>query len=370
MAKQREQVNRIPVRTWNWLGVNESALAVNLPAVTAYRKQPVCETSNPQVKITEIGTCRELIKRLETENRLEAGASDSTSAFAAAQFNSGYFIETAPGQKYETPVVLQYELDEENPVLVDQHFIYARENSELTVVIRYASQTGSKACHQGLTKIVACDGAVVHLVKVQLLAGDADHIDAVGSAAGEQSVIDCTLIELGAQQVINNCQTRLAGTGSTGNINSIYFGDKRRYIDIHYQLTYQARETVGEIKARGALLDQSRKTFRGTLDFMRGARGAKGKEEEYAVLLSPEVRNQSIPLMLCAEDAVEGQHAASAGKVDENKLFYLMSRGLSETEAKKLVIEAAFQPILAEVPLAALQQEISDYVQGRLSHVQ
>ncbi|KAF1854865.1 hypothetical protein Lal_00007224, partial [Lupinus albus] len=210
--------------------------------------------------------------------------------------------------------------------------------------------------------------AVVRLVKVQLLAGDADHIDAVGSAAGEQSVIDCTLIELGAQQVISNCQTRLAGTGSTGNINSIYFGDKRRQIDIHYQLTYQARETVGEIKARGALLDQSRKTFRGTLDFMRGARGAKGKEEEYAVLLSPEVRNQSIPLMLCAEDAVEGQHAASAGKVDENKLFYLMSRGLSETEAKKLVIEAAFQPILAEVPLAALQQEISDYVQGRLSH--
>ncbi|TCL38710.1 hypothetical protein EV210_103189 [Anaerospora hongkongensis] len=370
MAKQSEQINHIPVRTWNWLGVNESTLAVSLPAVTEYRKQSVCQAGGTKVKITEISACRDVINRLETENRLKAGASDATSVFAATYFNSGYFIETAPGEKCEKPVVLQYELDEENPVLVDQHFIYARENSELTVVIRYSSQAGSKAYHNGLTKIVACAGAVVRLIKVQLLAGDAYHIDAVGTAADEQSVIDCTLIELGAQQIISNCQTRLAGAGSAGNINSIYFGDKHRQIDIHYQLSYQARETVGEIKARGALLDQSKKTFRGTLDFIKGASGARGKEEEYAVLLSPEVRNRSIPLMLCSEDAVEGQHAASAGKVDENKLFYLMSRGLSETEAKKLVIEAAFQPILAEVPLAALKEEISNYVQGRLSHVQ
>lgn len=368
MAKYKEKVNPIPARTWNWLGVNESTVNIDMPAVTAYRKQPVGQRGSEAVNIGDIRSFKDTI--IQLENQLEAGVSESVSHFVADKYNSGYFIEIGAGKKAETPVVLQYELDEENPVLVDNHFILARENSEITVVINYFSQEGSKGYHNGLTKIVAHAGAKVHLVKVQMLSGDAVHIDAVGAITGDQGRVDCTLIELGAQQVITNCKNRLAGTNSAGNINSIYFGDQNRQLDINYILTYQARETSGVIKARGALLDNSQKIFRGTLDFIRGAKGANGKEEEYAVLLSPDVRNRSVPLMLCGEDAVQGQHAASAGRLDEDKLFYLMSRGLSETDAKKLIIEAAFQPILEEIPITALQEEIAGYVKRRLHHVQ
>lgn len=73
--------------------------------------------------------------------------------------------------------------------------------------------------------------------------------------------------------------------------------------------------------------------------------------------------------MLCGEDAVEGQHAVSTGKMDENKLFYLMSRGLSDVEAKKLIIEADFQPILEKIPVIELRDAISTYLRRRLHHV-
>lgn len=368
MGKHSDKVNLIPVRTWNWLGVNETLLPAAFPPVTAYHKQPLVLTGGETVRVTAIEDSQQEIRELE--QLPETGASEEVSRFVTVHYNSGYFIETAVGQKCETPVILQYHLDEDDPVLVDRHVILARENSEITVVIRYTSQDGAAGYHNGLTQVVAQAGAVVHLVKVQLLADDAQQLDAVGGSSGDNGRVDCTLVELGACQTITSCKSRLAGISSTGSIQSIYFGDKNRLIDINHVLTHQARQSVGEIKSRGALLDQSQKIFRGTLDFLQGARGAKGKEEEYAVLLSPDVRNRSVPLMLCGEESVEGQHAASAGKVDENKLFYLMSRGLSENEAKKLIIEASFEPILARIPVTQLKEEISAYVKGRLTHVQ
>lgn len=115
-------------------------------------------------------------------------------------------------------------------------------------------------------------------------------------------------------------------------------------------------------------MDRSKKTFRGTLDFKKGCKKSKGEEEEYTVLLSPHVINKSVPILLCTEEDVDGQHAASAGRIDENKLFYIMSRGFSETEAKKLVIEAAFNPIINQIPSEEIKNKISTSIRRRLEN--
>ena len=78
------------------------------------------------------------------------------------------------------------------------------------------------------------------------------------------------------------------------------------------------------------------------------------------------IRDSSIPALLCDEDDVEGEHAASAGQIDENRLFYLMSRGLDEREAKKLIIEASFRPVIEKIPLENLRKLISNEVDRRL----
>ena len=93
-----------------------------------------------------------------------------------------------------------------------------------------------------------------------------------------------------------------------------------------------------------------------------------GRESEEVILLSPKVRNRSVPLMLSGEADVDGHHAVTIGKMDENKLFYLMSRGLDGEEAKKLVVEAALAPVLSRLPDAALAEEIRAAIEGRLSH--
>ena len=88
------------------------------------------------------------------------------------------------------------------------------------------------------------------------------------------------------------------------------------------------KKSFSDIHTLGALSDTSKKSFRGTLDFLRGAVASEGAEEDTCLLLDPTVKSISLPLLLCKEDNVVGNHAASAGQIDQNKLFYLMSRGL------------------------------------------
>lgn len=86
------------------------------------------------------------------------------------------------------------------------------------------------------------------------------------------------------------------------------------------------------------------------------------------MLLSPKVRNRSVPLMLSGEADVDGHHAVTIGKIDENKLFYLMSRGLDREAAKKLIVDAAIAPVLARVPDEALVQEVWARIEEGLAH--
>jgi len=180
------------------------------------------------------------------------------------------------------------------------------------------------------------------------------------------ATINYVLIELGAKNSITNFRTDLDGYKSSANMHNVYIGDKKRNIDINYLINHYGKETKSSIEARGALKDESKKTFRGTIDFKKGAAKSKGKEVEYTVLLSPKVRNRSVPVLLCTEEDVEGQHAASAGKIDDNKLFYLMTRGFSEKEAKKLIVEASMRPIIDMIPGKTAKEEIYEYIRRKL----
>ena len=121
------------------------------------------------------------------------------------------------------------------------------------------------------------------------------------------------------------------------------------------------------MQVRGVLMGKAEKTFRGTLDFIEGSKGSVGREDEEVVLLSPDVRNRSVPVMLSHEADVDGHHAVSVGKMDEGKLFYLMSRGLDLAEAQRLVVEASFNPVLDRISDTALKEEIDSFLMGRLN---
>ncbi len=355
MSTMVSNVNALPARTWVRLGVNDTEFP-------AWEGRPAPYRGN--VSAAELPAGVSVLEGPLPGAEPQTGMGRETADWVHANRNCGVRLRSAAGTHAEAPVLLRYRVDEDNPAVVDDNTVVAEENSEITVVMNYSGESGF---HGGLTRLYAQKGAVIHLVQVQLLGDGCTHFDDVGAFAEDGARIDVVQAELGAAAAFAGCRTRLAGYKSRLTMDSIYFGDRKRSFDFNYVVDHTGKKTRSDIRMAGALLDESQKTFRGTINFLRGAKQAVGHESESNLLFSPKVRSRTAPLILCEEEDVDGQHAASTGKVGEDLLFYLMTRGLSETDAKKLLIEARFRPVTDKIPDAGIRNAVMDYVKGRLS---
>lgn len=176
-------------------------------------------------------------------------------------------------------------------------------------------------------------------------------VDAGGS-------VQVNVIYLGGRKSLSSIEIELVGDDSSAEINALYFAADREKYDLNFIIRQMGKRTTGSMNVYGALGGGADKIFRGTLDFVKGCSGSVGNEKEEIILLSEGVRNRTVPLMLSGEDDVDGHHAASIGRMDEDRLFYLMSRGLDEEEAKRLVMEATFAPVVNLIDNEELKSEI------------
>ena len=206
-------------------------------------------------------------------------------------------------------------------------------------------------------------GGTLHLTKVQLLPPDKGHVDALEIHVAEGGEAYVTIAELGASHTVTKVRIDLDGDHAVGDLAAIYLGSGSQRVDLNYVLCQKGRQTRADMQVRGALMGKSEKIFRGTLDFRKGSNGSVGREREEVVLLNEGVRNRSVPLMLSGEDDVDGHHAVSVGKMDQEKLFYVMSRGLDLNEARRLVVEASFQPVLERIADGDLRAEVEQQIE-------
>ena len=112
----------------------------------------------------------------------------------------------------------------------------------------------------------------------------------------------------------------------------------------------------------GTLRGNGRKTYRGTIDFKNGCCGSKGNEMEETLLLSPTAINKSLPVILCDEEDVEGEHGATIGRLSSDILFYMQSRGISEKEAEIIMSRAKIQAAADLIPDEEIKNQISDFL--------
>ncbi len=141
-----------------------------------------------------------------------------------------------------------------------------------------------------------------------------------------------------------------------------YFSKKNSKSDLSYTIQHNGRRIKSGITAKGIVDENARKVFRGNMHFMQGASKSEGREEEECLLLSDNVYADSIPALMCDEDDVIGEHAANIGKFNEEKLFYMMSRGLSAENAKIILIKSMF----SEVTYMSKYDEFSELVEEEL----
>lgn len=296
-----------------------------------------------------------------------SGLGEKYTSMAESFYNTGLFIKAPKGVKINIPVEVFYEMEEENPVLIDNNLIVAEENSNLTVVIDYRMKDKDlQAFHNGLTRVIVENNAVLNIIKVQRFNDQSDNFDSNFSLVSNQGELNWVPIELGSKTSVTNNENTLVADGSKANISNVYFADGDRRMDIGFKINHQGRHSSSEIESKGVLKDRAKKVFRGDLYFQKGASQADGSEREEVLLLDKTVDSDSIPALFCEEDNVEGEHAVSAGQIDQQRLYYLMSRGMSEKEAKQMMIEAAFNPIFDKIPLSDLKGSVINEIKNRI----
>lgn len=231
-------------------------------------------------------------------------------------------------------------------------------------VVRGDAENGVSA---SLTRIRAAENAHVTLVQVQLLGNRARRWNAVAIEQGKSARVEQVRIELGGCVVACGARTLLNHNKCEYDLDAVYFGHGNDVLDFNDVSVHTGRDTLCEMHTAGVLTGSADKILRGTVDFQRGAKRGVGHESEDVLLFSPNARNRTAPLILCGEEEVEGQHAASVGRLDESKLYYLRSRGLSEAQARRLMVDARFAPAIDKIPLESLQDEVRENVAGRLN---
>ena len=167
-------------------------------------------------------------------------------------------------------------------------------------------------------------------------------------------------VVLGGAESFDNCSVTLEGRESSFEANVCYRLDGTQKYDLNCEAIHTGKRTQSMISASGVLADRASKLMRGTIDFRTGCSGSVGNETEDVLLLSEEVRNQSVPVILCSEEDVVGNHGASIGRPDEDMLFYMGTRGVDEETACEMLAQAKIDSVIRKIPDVSIRERLQE----------
>jgi len=352
-------INALPVPTWRRLGVNGASADFELPAPARIAQNHVPFPSGVSRTHEGVVKCAEFTSALSSE----------IAAYIRVHSNAGAMIRVKKGVHAAEPVICKYTLGADVPVVVDNNVIYAEANSAVTLVIDYDgldAEPGVQTFHAGLTRVIAENCADVHIVEIQTLGASTPHLSDFSAVIANGARVSLTRIELGGGDVYAGSHMKLEGGKSESFAETFYLGDGNRKLDFSYIGRHFGEHSISRQSANGVLMDSCDKIFRATIDFVRGASNSVGNESENTLVMSNDARNRSAPLILSGEENVEGSHASSIGRPDDVKLYYMMSRGLNEKEAERLLVLAQLEPALKSVPDDGTRERLRDYLSAKV----
>ena len=262
--------------------------------------------------------------------------------------------------KENKKIILEYNFDEINNYLVDEIVVNVKENITSDLIIKYYSK--AKCFHHLKLVINTKEYSNINVTIINNISSDSINLSSFESNISSNSNVICNYIDLCGVLRITNYYS-IVNNNSRNEFNNIYYGSKDDRIDMNYYIALNKEKSKGYINVEGALDDSSIKSFKGTLDFISGSKKSIGEELENCVLLSDSVVSKSLPMLLCTEEDVIGSHGVSTGKIDKDKLFYLMSRGISEKEANKLIIKANYNKIINKINDEDTKEEINKLIE-------
>lgn len=390
-----KKANAMPAPTWSWLKMNETKVAV--AAGLERDCQVVIENAGDLLETH--ASFEDAVEKLQ--QRVDArrgGDADTRAILRAAQGHDAGAsdLDTLALSSYEKKVALSQiagdvAADFETGVgrdaraylnfLAGGTAVLATEpGDEASATVRVSARPGTSSS-ASIDVVAAEDSELDLAISIDAACG-ADQAAFAGSAlrvfAGERSRVNVTVyltcgagvtcvedsgfvldddarvtvrhVVLGGSFTATGLAADLRGDRSRIDIDTSYLGAGADERDFNYIVRHRGKKTECNLDANGVLTGTSKKILRGTIDLMHGAKGAQGNERETVLLANKGVDNKTVPMILCDEDDVAGNHGATIGHVRPEQLFYMGCRGLSEKQAEELFISAKLEDAAITAP--------------------
>lgn len=291
---------------------------------------------------------------------------DKFAALHSAFFAGGTLVYVPRGVVVDKPLHILSGLAE-NGVDLGHLLIVLEPGAEATVLVDTASVPGAtEGLHCGATEILVGDGANLRYVSLQDWSKGVWHFAHQHAVVGRDASLQWTIGALGARLAKVNQSVRLAGQGATSQVNGVLFAEGKQHLAYHTLQHHEAPSCRSDFLYKAALQDQSRTVWRGMIKVDQAAQKTDGYQRNDNLMLSQKARADSIPGLEIEADDVRCTHGSTSGRVDEEQIFYLRSRGFTRREAIRAVVSGFFQQVFDRVTIESVREALGEAVSRRV----
>ncbi|MFP8643787.1 Fe-S cluster assembly protein SufD [Priestia aryabhattai] len=288
-------------------------------------------------------------------------------ALNAALLNGGVFVYVPKNVEVDEPLQAVFVREDEEAALFNHVIVVAEDNSSVTYVENYiATAEESNGVVNIVTEVFANSNAKVTFGAVDYLAkGTTTYVNRRG-VAGKDGRIEWALGLMSEGNTVSENTTYLMGDGSYGDTKTVTVGRGEQSQNLTTSIVHFGKHSEGYILKHGVMKESASSIFNGIGKIEHGASKSNAEQESRVLMLSEKARGDANPILLIDEDDVTAGHAASVGRVDPIQLYYLMSRGIPQTEAERLVIHGFLAPVVNELPIETVKKQLTDLIERKV----
>ncbi|NLB15330.1 MAG: SufD family Fe-S cluster assembly protein [Clostridiales bacterium] len=368
MANNIIKVNHLPVLTWNRLKINSSEAYISKTSENSIEYDLPASIRTDSVDFI---TALSEFEALSGSVRRESFVSGKVPIYNEQAFITGMgkeaddYLASSGADIVIIDIPAEVNLSEPLKINVSGEsslFIKSGAGSAANIVI-----DAEKADFLSV-RIFLNSGSQIN-ISVSRVNNKAQFMTDFGAYLQDSASLELYSVLLGAEKIYCGIGIDMTGDNSRFKSELAYLRGSGEDEDINYNIIHRGRNTESEFNVRGVLLDGGSKTLRDTIDFRRGASGARGNEQENVLLATEKensVFNKSVPLILCEEEDVDGRHGASIGRIDPKTTLYMESRGFTPEEARRLLIHGHIGSVARSIPDKDIYKAVEKYIEARI----
>jgi Fe-S cluster assembly protein SufD len=295
------------------------------------------------------------------------GWDEKFTAHNAAMWRHGLLVHVPKGVQIEKPLLVRIANSVDGGSLFWRLLVVAEEGARFTLVEEYTSASPELSGYSNAAvELFVEEAAKLEYVSLQNYSQQTWHFATHHARVERDAELDWVAGGFGSKKGKIRIQNDLDGPGATSRVTGAYFADGDQHLDYDTFQEHAAPNTESDFAFKGALRDEASAVWRGMIRVEKDAQKTNAYQENRNLLLSPSAHADSIPGLEIMANDVRCTHGATLGRVDRDMLFYLMTRGLSRSEAERLIVRGFFQDVLDRVEIEPVREALGAALEARI----